>query len=600
MRRGFSRLLLVLLLITAIALVVKMVSGPSAPEGFVVFGPALEMKTLYEQTFALLQPTEVVVHGIGSFAWDADADVPLAAYGWLVRRSQAGADLVWKMTPENTRHRRGTLAEATDTLRLTEGVYDVFFTTYGVPEAADPEPDFFERTARYFDRDYQRWHADTEHWLFHVAPLTAEGYRVMDHEGHDLHDEEGYRLPGVLWEAAPLANEERKTFLFQVHQPAELRVVAVGDAGDAAFIARYPEGDTVWTVRKEAGAPAGGSARNQQYEGVVSLAPGLYRAVAETDAVHAYGSWEANPPDDPHGWGLRLHPVSDPARITAFDPWGRLPQIAELTKIGNRQLRSHTFAVDRELSVVVHLLTEGNDEGHFYDYGWITSRATGESVWDARQQVTQTVGENNRYQHALSFLTLAPGQYTAYFQSDDRYAYGDFDGDPPPNADRWGLAVFSLDPTYQPSEGTREALPASEAVLVQLHELTDDRQAEADFRLDTRTTLRVYAVGEIMPHDEYDHGWIERVETEEKVWAMTWENTIPAGGASKNRKFDGLIRLPPGQYRAYFVTDDSHAFGTFNDTPPDDPAAWGITISRAPDTPNDAPPPPPPVPPRNR
>ncbi|MBI4421850.1 MAG: hypothetical protein HY560_13585 [Gemmatimonadetes bacterium] len=40
------------------------------------------------------------------------------------------------------------------------------------------------------------------------------------------------------------------------------------------------------------------------------------------------------------------------------------------------------------------------------------------------------------------------------------------------------------------------------------------------------------------------------------------------------------ITLPSGRYTVHFRTDRGHAFGSWNAEPPDDPLAWGITVSR--------------------
>ncbi|MDP9323015.1 MAG: hypothetical protein M3P13_05220, partial [Acidobacteriota bacterium] len=66
------------------------------------------------------------------------------------------------------------------------------------------------------------------------------------------------------------------------------------------------------------------------------------------------------------------------------------------------------------------------------------------------------------------------------------------------------------------------------------------------------------------------------------VWEMTYRITEHAGGAAKNRRFDGTVRLPAGDYVVKYETDESHSFGDWNAAPPDDPEMWGITIFRAP------------------
>ena len=100
----------------------------------------------------------------------------------------------------------------------------------------------------------------------------------------------------------------------------------------------------------------------------------------------------------------------------------------------------------------------------------------------------------------------------------------------------------------------------------------------ANFELTETTTLRVYAQGEIIRESRYDYGWITNAATGQVVWDMTDENTTGAGGASKNKMFYNTITLPAGEYIAHYKTDGSHAYGDFNEDPPNSPTGWGITI----------------------
>jgi hypothetical protein len=79
----------------------------------------------------------------------------------------------------------------------------------------------------------------------------------------------------------------------------------------------------------------------------------------------------------------------------------------------------------------------------------------------------------------------------------------------------------------------------------------------------------------------YDFGWIDNDETGQTEWEMTWRNTDPAGGADKNRKFEGTIVLDPGTYEVNYITDGSHSFNDWNASHPRDPKSWGITVSLA-------------------
>jgi len=100
------------------------------------------------------------------------------------------------------------------------------------------------------------------------------------------------------------------------------------------------------------------------------------------------------------------------------------------------------------------------------------------------------------------------------------------------------------------------------------------------FTVARESDVRIYALGEGVDREMVDYGWIEDARTRRTVWEMTYRVTEPAGGAAKNRRFDGKIHLAAGEYTLRYQTDGSHAFGEWNANPPDDPASWGITLYR--------------------
>jgi hypothetical protein len=79
----------------------------------------------------------------------------------------------------------------------------------------------------------------------------------------------------------------------------------------------------------------------------------------------------------------------------------------------------------------------------------------------------------------------------------------------------------------------------------------------------------------------YDYGWIEEAASGRIVWEMTYRMTDAAGGAKKNRLFQGTLVLDPGKYAVHYRTDGSHSFNDWNAAPPADPEGWGIQVSRA-------------------
>jgi hypothetical protein len=124
------------------------------------------------------------------------------------------------------------------------------------------------------------------------------------------------------------------------------------------------------------------------------------------------------------------------------------------------------------------------------------------------------------------------------------------------------------------SDEDLNAVPAVEFTKVR-----DEEYLSQGFTLKKPLNLHVYSLGEGRDGDMFDYGWIVNTKTREKVWIMDYYDTEPAGGSSKNRIFDGILKLEPGNYMVYYITDDSHAYRDWNESPPYDKKHWGLTIT---------------------
>jgi hypothetical protein len=67
--------------------------------------------------------------------------------------------------------------------------------------------------------------------------------------------------------------------------------------------------------------------------------------------------------------------------------------------------------------------------------------------------------------------------------------------------------------------------------------------------------------------------------TRRVIWQTNVEDAESAGGATKNHLFDVRLALEPGDYILTAVTDDSHAWEDWTESPPFDPQAWGVSLS---------------------
>src|SRR5262249_16680148 len=88
----------------------------------------------------------------------------------------------------------------------------------------------------------------------------------------------------------------------------------------------------------------------------------------------------------------------------------------------------------------------------------------------------------------------------------------------------------------------------------------------------------IYAIGEGFTDRMADYAWIVDDEQHKRVWGMSYANTEHGGGAAKNRLFDGVIHLKPGNYLVYSKIDDSHSYNHWNGAPPAEDGYWGISV----------------------
>jgi hypothetical protein len=167
-----------------------------------------------------------------------------------------------------------------------------------------------------------------------------------------------------------------------------------------------------------------------------------------------------------------------------------------------------------------------------------------------------------------------------HYASDDSHSFTRWNASPPADADHWGITLLAADGTLERGVVGEYVEKPDPSVIAEISRVRDDDRVEKRFTLTRETAVRIFALGEGVRNDMVDFGWIEDVKSGRRVWEMTYRTTEHGGGAQKNRRFDGTITLPAGEYVLVYQSDDSHAFGAWNAAPPEDPEAWGITVSK--------------------
>jgi hypothetical protein len=422
-------------------------------------------------------------------------------------------------------------------------------------------------------------------------------------------------MPGgeLLWNGAAAEPGERQAWMFEVRAPgARVALRAIADAPAGEFAARAAlervgggGGDTLWSLRSAATRWAGGARRNRQADTTLALPRGLYRISFVDTGRHAWGEWAANPPFVPSAWGLTLAAVdgASASAVSALNPWSSLPRLASFSCVGPGADRRLTFTIRDSLDVQIHAL--GEVTGSTVHDGARLLRWSGgdpSPIWEMSADETRHGGGADKNRIGEATLSITPGTYTLAYYSDDSHDCTDFNSDPPDNPARWGATLFVLDPdfdlrrvTIDQEETAGAAGEAAEIAaatdttsasggpagrtLVRLDRLGNDRVVTATLQMPEAGLVRIYAIGEIIPSQRFDYGWITAADGS-VLWEMTRANTHPAGGSQKNRAFDGPVRLPAGTHTVHFRTDSQHAYGSFQQPPPEHPEGWGIRVER--------------------
>jgi hypothetical protein len=272
--------------------------------------------------------------------------------------------------------------------------------------------------------------------------------------------------------------------------------------------------------------------------------------------------------------------------------------IVTMTALWDDRYEKQGFTLDRPMDLQIYAVGETgwdddwnwsrksrrDDEQELYDHGWIINTQTRQKVWKFTYADSKPAGGAPKNRLINQTISLPAGSYAAFFVTDDSHSERRWNAPPPYDPAFWGMTIRVKDAAMKSyvKKFDYETTP-DKNVVANLTKLGDEEFRTVGFTLKRPLDVRIYAIGEGRDDEMFDYGWIIDAKTHKKVWEMTFDETEHAGGASKNRLFDGTQRLEAGSYLAYFVTDGSHSYVDWNSSAPYDQEHWGMVITAASD-----------------
>jgi plastocyanin len=280
-------------------------------------------------------------------------------------------------------------------------------------------------------------------------------------------------------------------------------------------------------------------------------------------------------------WGITIAVDNTINGINLF----KVPQepqnlLYHATQIGDDERIRQSFTVSNPLPIRIYAIGEKDYQDELADHGWIVDLKTGRRVWSMQKSEKEYAGGDKKNIKYDGTITLQPGDYILYYNTDDSHSFADWNSAPPYDPFNYGVSLIAKNAGDAASFKLTEMKHGKENIVAELVKVGNDETRQASFTLNEEATLHIYAIGEraYSRRQLVDYGWIINAATREKVWVMEADRTDHAGGANKNRVADEMITLPAGTYTVFFQTDDSHSYNDWNEDKPFDDEHYGITI----------------------
>lgn len=536
--------------------------------------------------FVLNSDQKVDIDAVG-FYYRNDGNRVLLGNSWILDADTR--EVVWDLSEANSRRRNRGLLEFSDDLSLTKGVYEVYYASFPSRSFSDINIDdlgeFLGSLFKGWFRGNQDYYKEEMWDLFRDFKIVIRG------DGESLSREDVYDLQekqkndAFIWISGNKKNLH-KSVGFIANQSVDIEVYSIGEFTrdenhDYGWIQDAISRELVWELSYRKSEEAGGARKNRMRKSTIRLPKGKYSVVYSADDSHLPRKWNSQPPYDPEFWGImvNLKNPKDRKKVEFFDSEKFINErtVVNLTKVRNSEVVSYGFKLKKDMDLNIYCVGEGVGR-EMADHGWIIDASDRGRVWEMKYRDTKHAGGAEKNRVIDDVVRFKKGEYIAYYVTDGSHSYRMWNSSPPSDQQAWGLRLISLDSKFDSDDVEEYVEEEDENILASVVNVGNNDMISARFKLKERKRVQIYAIGEGSSGQMYDYGWIEDLHSGRTIWEMSYRITEHAGGAKKNRMFDGTILLEPGEYEVRYETDGSHSFNDWNASQPYDPFNWGITV----------------------
>ncbi len=589
-------------LVAAALLLAGLSAGRARGDEEILLIDHIELNSTESETFTVTSKTDIHLKAVGAQWGNGET---MYAYPWIIN-TETG-DMVWSMDDEFTKEvdDNESLRQYDDDLELYPGTYTLYYYAC--------QPYFFGGNFDFSNMkiDLKNLDKDIDELLkklgisgedkgkkheikaFALAELTDRLYVSLSGDPSVVAVASHPDLPKPVVALDHPGNDAYLSEGFTLTSDADLRIYAIGEYStlddgmvDWGWIINADTREHVWEMKKSNTDWAGGADKNRRFRDRRHFPAGNYVAYFVTDDSHTYDDWNANPPYDPDGYGLRLYLLNpgDRSKIKPYEDSREEKPIVSLTRVGDNERVSEAFRVEKPTKLRIYAIGEYDRfRDKMADYAWIVQPDGNRKVWTMTASETEPAGGDSKNRLFDGVVDFTPGDYVIYYVSDGSHSYGGgWNASPPYDQKSYGVSIFSVDQDHQPSIVliNKDDIKHKRA-LAEITDLGNDENRQTRFSLSSPTRVNIQAVGEGTRYGMDDYGWIEDASTGDIVWEMTYRKTSCAGGAEKNRIVNQTILLDKGEYIVHFVTDDSHTSNDPNAELPEEPVEWGIMLTKA-------------------